>query len=626
MCGIAGVYNFNNKKVNSRLLKKITEKLSHRGPDSCGTKLIDNVGLGHRRLSILDLSINGNQPMKSNSNHLHIVYNGEVYNFLEIKEDLIKKKYKFLSESDTEVILNSYIEYGKNCFSKFNGMFSIAIYNSEEKELVIARDPLGIKPLYYYQNKNFFCFASEIKSIKSHPEVMISLSKQGFVEYLWYGNQLGENTIYNEIKELKPGTYKSIKINNITDKVFFSINKIREIKITEKQAIYQVKNLLEESVKRHLVSDVDVGVFLSGGVDSSAITAFASKHYSGKLKTYSVGFDFDNGNNELEKAKKIAKLFNTDHHEIIIKGVDIIEIIENLVYYHDGPFADAADIPLFLLTKKLKGKVKVILQGDGGDEIFGGYSRYTSIYNANFWSLFSFIPKTIEHLKTKNKFLIKIQRFISAITNKNMHERYALLLTMDSYYFNTFQLLNKKWKEKLKNFDPFKRYKNLYNEISKNNDELQSMFFIDTQIVLKDTFFEKVDKSTMANSIEVRVPFVDKVLSELVLSIPSNIKVKNGKKKYLLKKSLENIIPNDILYAKKKGFGVPYHEWLKYSLKNYFLLNINSKKFRIFFDTKKIKKMYYSHLDGKGNYGFILWKLLIFSVWINKSKKINIDE
>ena len=621
MCGITGTYRLDNKKVNKDILLSMNNSLIHRGPDHGEIYCYKNVGLGHRRLSILDISENGNQPMKSSNGRFIIVYNGEVYNFLEIKKKLLNHNYKFRSNSDTEVILNSYQEYGNKCFSMFNGMFSIAIYDIINNKLTLARDSFGIKPFYFYQNKNFFCFGSEIKAIKKHPNLNLSISKQAFSEYLWFGNPMGNNTIYNEINEIKPGSCLEINKNNIKESVFFSINRIKEIKIDEKEAIDKTRDLLEKSVKRHLISDVDVGIFLSGGIDSSAITAFASKHYRGTLKTFSVEFDFDKGINELPAAKSIANKFKTDHHEIKVSGNDIIEVIEKLVDSHDGPFGDAADIPLYLLTKKLKGKIKVVLQGDGGDEFFGGYSRYYTLNSNKYWSIFSFISVIIEKFNLQNTRLKRLQRFLSAISEKIPYKRNALLLTMESKYSNPTDILNVKWKKKLSAINPFLEYKKAYNSFDKKIDPMQALFLTDSQIILKDTFLEKVDKSTMSNSIEVRVPFLDKKLTEFVLSLPSKLKVKKDIPKYLLKKSLENIIPYEILYGKKKGFGVPYAYWLKTDLREYFLKQIRTQKVKEYFDIDKILKKFNQHIKNKGNHGFLLWKVLIFSVWLNKSFK-----
>lgn len=621
MCGITGIFKFNGN-VDKDVFKEITNSLEHRGPDNGSIKIIENIGLGHRRLSIIDLSKSANQPMICDNSRYTIVFNGEVYNFNDIRKKLKSSGVIFKTSSDTEVVLKAYIHLGEEAFSMFNGMFALAIYDNFEKELILARDQFGIKPLYFYKDDNLLIFSSEKKAILKHKEIKLNINKQALLEYIWFGNPLGDNTFYNEINELEPGSLLKISKNSIRKKKFFDINKIKEIDVTEEEAIAEIKKLFNESIKRHLISDVPVGIFLSGGIDSSAITAYASNHYKGTIKTYSICFDYEKGVNELGLASMIAKKYGTNHTEVKITGDDLIEVLEALDMSHDEPFGDAANIPLYLITKKLKGKVKVVLQGDGGDEFFGGYSRYNTIKNKNKWKVFSFLPKLIELTKTKNTKLLRIQRFINAITQKESYKRNAFLLTMESKYTNPTRVFNKSIKKDLLNLNPFKKYKDIYNKYYRKLDDSQALFYTDTQIILKDTFFEKVDKSTMANSMEVRVPFLDKDLTEYVLSLPSSLKTKNGVQKYLFKKAMEGVVPNEILYGSKKGFSVPYGFWLRTSLKNYFLSQISTNEARKYINVEEVKSMFKLHEQEKGNFDFLLWKTLILCIWINKNAKI----
>jgi asparagine synthase (glutamine-hydrolysing) len=621
MCGITGVFKFKGN-VNIGSLKTINDTLHHRGPDNGSVIAFDNIGLGHRRLSIIDLSERADQPMNCDNNRHIIVFNGEVYNFKEIKRILKSEGVNFNTNSDTEVVLKAYIHFGEDAFSMFNGMFALAIYDKLNKELILARDQFGIKPLYIYKDNNLLIFSSEKKAILKYNDTSFSLNKQALLEYTWFGNPLGNNTFYNEIIELEPGSYLKVSKNKLTKKRFFDINKIKEINISEEEAIKKIKFLFEKSVKRHLISDVPVGVFLSGGIDSSAITAYASKHYKGTIKTYSICFDYDKGVNELSLASKVAKKFGTNHTEVKITGDDLIDVLEALNMSHDEPFGDAANIPLYLITKKLKNEIKVVLQGDGGDEFFGGYSRYNTIKSKRKWKYLSFIPKIIEFTKTNNTKILRFQRFINAISQKNPYFRNALLLTMESKFTNPIRVFNKSIKNDLKDLDPFKRYKDVYTKYSRKLDDSQALFYTDSQIILKDTFFEKVDKSTMANSMEVRVPFLDKDLTEYVLSLPSSLKTKNGIQKYLFKKAMEDIVPNEILYGSKRGFSVPYGFWLRTSLKDYFLSQISTKEARKYINLEEVKSMFKLHEQEKGNFDFLLWKTLILCIWINKNVKI----
>jgi len=373
------------------------------------------------------------------------------------------------------------------------------------------------------------------------------------------------------------------------------------------------------SVKRHLISDVPVGIFLSGGIDSTAITAIASKYYSGELQTFCAGFDFADGVNELTKASGVAKKFGTNHHEIHISGQSTITSIESLIDAHDEPFGDAADIPLYLLTKELQGTIKVVLQGDGGDEFFGGYSRYKTLSNLSKWRCFSIIRHLIKISGTDNTSLLRLQRFITAINKKNPALRNALLLTMESQYSNPLRVFNREIQNQLVKYDPFLRYKEVYASYSTELNPIQALFYTDSQIILKDTFLEKVDKSTMANSIEVRVPFLDKEITDFLLSLPAQLKVKNGEQKYLLKKALKDIVPDEVLFGKKTGFGVPYDYWLQTTLSKYFIDQISTPAMQLILDEVEVHRMFNHHRINKGNYGYLLWKTLILAIWINKT-------
>jgi len=622
MCGISGIMYANGEYVSSSVMEKLNDTLIHRGPDFGSIKLFGNVGLGHRRLSIIDLSSKANQPMSDANERYSIVFNGEIYNFQEIKEVLKEKGVKFFTTSDTEVVLNAFITLGVNAFGLFNGMFAVGIYDKETEQLVLARDQFGIKPLYYLTNERMFIFGSEKKAILQHPNLHFSINNQALTEYIWFGNPLGENTIYKEIQEVKAGSYLIITKKGIKEYKYFDINDINEKEIRESEAIIKIKSLFEESVKRHLISDVPVGVFLSGGIDSSAITAFASKHYKGELKTFSVQFDYDKGINELGLAREVANKFNTDHYEVTISGKNIINVIEELVKAHDEPFGDAADIPLYLLTKQLAGSIKVVLQGDGGDEFFGGYRRYNTLTKVNYWKTFSFLIQLISISGTSNHNALRLQRFLNAITRKKPFLRNALLLTSESNYSNPLRVFNKEYLKMLSMMDPFQKFEEIYDKYQNDIDPSQALFYTDTQTILKDTYFEKVDKSTMANSIEVRVPFLDKNLCEFILSVPASLKIKNGQQKYLLKKSLEGIVPDNILYGKKRGFSVPYEYWLRTSLSKYFIEQISTKKSSTFLNKSELLRLFSLHKSNKGNFGFLLWKALILAVWINSNEKI----
>ncbi len=616
MCGITGIYSYKGVQVDESIIRRSTRSLAHRGPDDEGVFCEGGIALGHRRLSIIDLSKAGHQPMISDDNRYVITYNGEVYNFLDIRSQLEIAGCAFKSQSDTEVVLQAFIQFGESAFSLFNGMFAIAIYDRFEDVLVVARDRFGIKPLYYLNNENYFVFGSEIKSILATGFPNRKINLQALSEYMWYGNPLGTNTMFQGIDEVLPGHYLKISKNKFILKPYHHFNEIEHRKDTESEALMQVRERLDAAVKRHLISDVPVGIFLSGGIDSSAITAFASKYYDKGLQTFSVGFDFDKGVNELGKAAYVSKKFGTLHNELHVSAEHLVPVIEELVRSHDEPFADAANIPLFLLCREIKGQVNVILQGDGGDEIFGGYSRYRTIQDRMKWLPLSILSPVISSKSNSNR-LLRLKRFLSAISMRDDAIRHALLMTIETLSSPPENIFSNNIRAKLQSQNPFNRYKEIYDALNGMNS-IDKLFIADTQIVLPDTFLEKVDKSTMAHSIEIRVPFLDTELTDYVMSLPAELKVKNGEKKYLLKQSLRGIVPDSILDGPKTGFGVPYSFWLQKKLSSYLEERLNSSRVSHLFDQNHINKLIKKHKAGKGHSGFLLWKALQLAIWVDE--------
>lgn len=620
MCGITGYFKSEERLLSKDSLIETTNSIRHRGPDDAGYYDDENVGLGHRRLSIIDLSSAGHQPMTSANGRYIIAYNGEIYNYLQLKQELQSNGFQFRSQSDTEVVVNGFEYWGSAIFEKLNGIFAISIWDQAEKKLVLARDRMGVKPLYYWHENDLLLFGSEIKTILSYKIVKRKINIQSFHEFLYYGYALGENTMFSGIKKILPGQYLEISKDKVMTKKFWSINNINtksQNDIKESMAISQTKSLLESAVSRQLVSDVPVGVFLSGGIDSSAITAFASKHYTGKLKSYSAGFDFDGGHNELPLASKIAKKFGTEHHELIIQGKDITDVIKKMIYHHDEPFSDAANIPLYLMTQHVKNDCKVVLQGDGGDELFAGYPRYhiMSKYNQ-----YKFIFTTLNAVKSliPSKYVRnKTERFYPLFKNDQSKIRFAKFLTEEREGIPE-QLFTENIQKNFLQTNPFKRYEEVSKVLDFLSDNIQKLLWLDTQIILPDQFLEKVDKSTMANGVEVRVPFLDNDLASFALALPSELKVKNGVKKYILKKALDGILPNEVLYGPKKGFGVPYQNWLKGPLKSFMEEIFNDPKIiqLNIFDYKVLNIRVEEHCSGKRDWGFLLWKMMNLCLWL----------
>lgn len=625
MCGIAGYLAMNDRVVDAAIVQRMTNTLVHRGPDDSGIYVNENIGLGHRRLSIIDLSTLGHQPMISDCGNYVIVFNGEIYNFHELKQSLLDLGHVFKSQSDTEVILKGFQVWTTGLFKKLNGIFSFAIWNHNEKELYIVRDRLGVKPLYVYQKNDGIYFASEIKAIRVVCAELNQIDYEAFSAFLYYGNSLGSKTLYKNIHSIKPGSYLLIKDKKVVNLTYWQPEDLVENStISGDDAVQEVRSLFENAVKRQLVSDVPVGVFLSGGIDSSAVTAFASKYYSGHLKTFAAAFEFDNGVNELSKARFVADYFKTDHTELFIKGNDLPEIVEQMVYHHDEPFSDAANIPLFLMGKHVKPYATVVLQGDGGDELFGGYNRYFLLekYGSGFKrEIVKGLAPLFGNFNTGNLKGKSILRMLNAFGQKDDAMMMALLLTMDTIQNNSANALSSCTKKMVSQYDPFQHYKDVHDRF-KDKSLLQRMLYVDSQIILPNTFLEKVDKSTMAASIEVRVPFLDNDLVDFVMSLPAGIKLQNGEKKFLLKKALRNIVPDKILDGPKTGFGVPYGNWLKGPLYEFMndWLHSNYMRHLNVFDYSILDNMIKTHKNSASAYGFQLWKLMNLSIWMENNK------
>ncbi|MBS1516023.1 MAG: asparagine synthase (glutamine-hydrolyzing) [Bacteroidetes bacterium] len=617
MCGLAGLIAKSGESYDFSKFKEAAKLIGHRGPDNFGEYYSGNLALFHFRLSIIDIEERSNQPFFTEDKNKVIVYNGEVYNYKELAS---KNNFKLHTTSDTEVLLNNFDDYGIETFKEWNGIFALAIHDRLKNTLTLARDRFGVKPLYIYEDDSFIAFASEAKIILKWLN-SFKVNVQGLSEYLWYGNTLSNQTLINNLYKQTPGTSIEINLQSFSkvQKTFWSIsqNHPGTRKDSFDQAVARTRELLEAAVKRQLMSDVPVGIFLSGGIDSAAITAFASRHITGKLNTYSVEYDFNIGGSELALASITAKKFKTDHHEMKVESKNIAEDFENLVFQYDEPFADSANFPLYLLAKQCSSDIKVVLQGDGGDELFAGYRRYNLLHHLKFWTISSKILSKV----LLNRFLRhRADRMALALSQKSDAMRMALLLTETTPIARPEEIFNTKWKEKLYLQNPFKVYEDK-NEMFKNEELVQRMLYTDFEILLPHTYLEKVDKATMLTSIEARVPFLDNDLTDYILYLPSNYKVLKGEKKYLLRKSLAGIVPDEILGAKKKGFNVPIKEWLRTSLYEYakskFEAFKNNNELSHIIDTKYLLKLLDEHRNSIKDHGIILWKALVLITWID---------
>ena len=600
MCGIIG-FNWKDKS----LIKELANLLIHRGPDDSGYYINDTVSLGHRRLSILDLSKKGKQPMTNEDENFIIVYNGEIYNFKDIRKKLIEKKHRFISNTDTEVILHGYEEWGNDIVNKLNGQFAFCIYDKNKKELFLARDRLGIKPLYYYNKNGKFIFGSELKVIfKSN--IKKEIDKEALNYYLIFGYTPSEKSILRDTLKLLPAHYLVYDLKNKKIKEYkkYWENDFKENEITNEVEIKKlIYEKLDKSVKQRLVADVPVGAFLSGGVDSSIIVALMSK-YVKDLKTFSIRFDY-NEFNESEYAKIISDKFKTDHYEIEFNVKDVEKLIPELVFHFDEPFGDSSMIPTYLVSKVAKEQVTVCLSGTGGDELFAGYDRY-----AEFTALkkLNKLPNFIKQIFVRIYSLINIDKSKKLRQLFKGHPNDAILyLKLFSYLFRDEKELNVDI-NKLSNLGKHFKYK----------DNLKNLLNFDQNEYLSNDLLVKEDRATLGVSLEGRVPFLDHEFVEFVNSVNSSSKLRKNKTKYILKKTFENILPDKILYRRKQGFGVPLKHYFRKELKDFAYRKIFGFDEFNYYDKKILRDMWIKHQKGESDYSHIFWVIIMFNMWYDR--------
>ena len=625
MCGIAGIYNFaEDRLVDKRLLKRMCDVVQYRGPDDAGIYVDGKIGLGHRRLSIIDLSTDGKQPMSSIDDKIWIVFNGEIYNFLELRANLEKKGYKFKSKSDTEVIIYLYQEYGEDCLKLLRGMFAFAIWDSEQDKLFIARDRIGQKPLFYYLDDKRLVFASEIKSILEDKTIQREINLEAFCDYLKYLYIPAPKTIYKNIYKLLPGHYLVCTPEKTYTREYWDVSFSYVNNKSEQYLMNQLLDILTESVKYRLISDVPLGAFLSGGIDSSAVVALMSR-IQNHVIACSIGFD-DEEHDGLEFARCVAQKFDIQHYEKVVRQ-DALNIIEKLVWLLDEPFADSSAVPTYYVSKLAREEVTVALSGDGGDENLAGYHKYylDSIENRlKFWGTRLFNPNLV----------VPMIKACSSISKGAyvFSKAQTLLESMNTspargfYNSNTFltdnmlsQILSWDVKKELGKYDPFNVTEKYYNKAD-TDDHLSKIQYVDLKTYLPGDILVKVDRMSMANSLEVRSPFLDHKVIEFAATIPSYLKLKGKNTKFIFKKSLETLLPEKIIYRKKKGFTVPLESWFKKELKEYtedILLSSVSLE-RGFFNAKYLKQMWNNHQKGYGDSATNLWALLMFELWYRR--------
>ncbi len=618
MCGIAGFIRSCSPESDKATLKRMGETILHRGPDASGEYIDEWVALGHRRLSIIDLSPLGNQPMISTDGRFVIVFNGEIYNFQELREGLIKRGCSFKSRTDTEVILALYQLEGRSFLHRLNGMFAFAIWDRNSKVLFMARDRIGKKPLYYYLGGgDRIAFASEIKAILQIPGIRREVEPTAVVDYLKYLYIPAPKSIFKGIYKLLPGHYMEVeigsepKITEYWDLRFSSCG----THCCEDDKAEELFELMSSSTSCRMLADVPLGAFLSGGIDSSAIVALMAQSTALPVKTCSIGFQ-DKRHDETTYARQVAKIFNTNHSEYVVAN-NLAETVTVLPRYFDEPFADSSAVPTFHVSKLARQVVTVALAGDGGDENFGGYSKYITD-----------MREDLVRRKVPGFMLRALKGAVSGansplLRKANTLAESALSNAGRSYYrTNTFisdacleSLLSPDLQSQCLGYDPAEHTLKYWNHMS-GEDHLTRMLYTDIKTYLPGDILVKVDRMSMANSLEVRAPLLDYRVVEFAASLPSSMKIRGNQKKLLLKNAFASCLPTEILHRRKHGFTVPLDDWFRSDLLGlgvkHLLLNDSLADF---FSVARIRELWQEHQEHKSNHGTLLWSLLSFSLW-----------
>lgn len=640
MCGISGFIDFNHKSTES-ILKNMSDTLLHRGPDGSGECFIlENnyqLGLAHRRLSIIDLSETGKQPMVYK--HLHITFNGEVYNYEEIKKELLALNHSFIGHSDTEVILHAFEEWGIKCVEKFIGMFAFVIYDKSNKQLYAVRDRAGVKPFFYYWNNGLFLFASELKAFYKHPEFKKELNYDAVVAFMQFGNVPTPHCIFKHCHKLPPAHFLQFDIQHFhTERTLsaeFRIEKYwnvydyynkPKLNISFNEAKQETEKIIQSACEYRMVADVPVGVFLSGGYDSACVTSLLQKNRTEKLKTFTIAVP-DIGLNEAPYAKDVAKHLGTEHYEYTCSQKEATDLIADLPYYYDEPFADSSAIPTTLVCKMAKQQVTVALSADAGDEVFAGYNRYD--YVMKYGKKLNQIPQFIK-TGIAGAMNIVPANSIPILKHKyNFANRYEKLkgLLKDSSTQQLMMSLSTQYDDKqLKNVfaNEFKPLETAYlstelNEVSFS--PLAYMMAIDYQTYLVDDILQKVDRASMTVSLEGREPFLDHRVIEWAAQLPNEYKYYNGSKKHIVKEIVHQYIPKQLMARPKMGFAIPIDKWLNTTLKQQVMHYLNDDVIATqgIFNIDYIKKLKQDFFAGKKELHVKLWYVLMFEMWYEKN-------
>lgn len=632
MCGITGFIDY-SRASSAQTLTVMRDSLNHRGPDDCGISLINEpsavVGLGHRRLSIIDLSPRGKQPMHFQNSA--IVFNGEVYNYKEVGKELEALGHSFETNTDTEIILHAYEEWGEACLHKFTGMFAFCIYNSEKKEIFCARDRAGIKPFFYYWHNNLFLFASELKAFHKHPAFKKELNLNAVGAFMQYGNVPAPHCIFKYCYKLKPGHTLRFSIDKKTCDIqkywdVYDAYNQQKTDISFEEAKTETEKILKKAFDYRMVADVPVGLFLSGGYDSACLAALLQKDRTQKLHTFTIGVP-DIGLNESAYAKAVARHLGTEHTEFTCTQAEALGLIEHLPYYYDEPFGDSSAIPTTMVAQLAKKHVTVALSADAGDEVFAGYNRYD--YLIKYGTLLNKLPLPVRISAAKLMNTLPADKIPYFRHRYNFHNRYEKLksLLRDPSAENMMHSLSKQYNDgQLSHLfvNPIQQLETAYtgSDLQQNHySPLSYMMAIDYQTYLADDILQKVDRASMSCGLEAREPFLDHTIIEWAAKLPDAYKYNNGIKKYILKKIVHDYIPEHLMHRPKMGFAIPIETWLAEDLKSkvLFYLAEDRIKHQGVFNPKKINQLCVDFYTGnKKELAIKIWYVFTFQLWFEK--------
>ena len=619
MCGIAGIYHIKTfEPVREDLLKAMTDALVHRGPDDEGFYCSGPVGLGHRRLSIIDLA-DGHQPMTNEDRTVWVVFNGEIYNFTDLHDFLESKGHRFQTRSDTEVIVHLYEEMGESCFGELRGMFSIAIWDDRKKKLILARDRVGKKPLYYYHDGSKLLFASEIKAILQVPGISRDIDIEALSDYFSFLYVPAPKSIFKRIRKILPGHFLVASADGVRETKYWDLSFAKTEELSEEKWCEKLSEALHEAVKIRLMSEVPLGAFLSGGVDSSSVVAMMQKTIGSPVITSSIGFE-EKEFNELPYARSVSSYFGTDHHEQMVRP-DAVAVLQKLVWHYDEPFADSSAVPTYYVSKVARQYVTVALSGDGGDENFAGYRRYYFDQRENY--IRNWLPAGVRQpvfgalasLYPKADWAPQI--FRGKATFQNLARS-----PIDAYFRSVAacqselkgELLHGDIQRQLADYDSVNVLREYYNKAD-TDDLLSKVQYVDIKTYLTDDILAKVDRASMAVSLEVRAPILDHKFMELAARIPSTLKLRGLNGKYIFKKMLEQRLPQAIVRRPKMGFAVPLARWFRGELKDMAYDVIVGSKADDLLQPNTVARIWAEHQGGFRDRSTELWTLLMFRLW-----------